>query len=170
MKKLTSVLFLLLVMISQMTNIACATEENPVVYHKNNIVNQVLIEYNAIAEHSISSEMVKAGVRKNNANMSCNGVWIQIWEANNGEPSIDFDVDAAEDDTMIFPVFRDFAKVMNPLFTDEQIDEVWKELQSGRYEPYDYLYFENTKMSYWKSQLNNGKYRYSVSLSKTDTK
>lgn len=164
MKKSIGSLIALLLIVLQFTAVANETESSPIVYHSNAVINQLLIDYNAIAEYPILPEQVEPGVRRNNADAPCNGVWLRMWEANNGEPSIDFRVDSAKNDKHIFPIFRDFAKVMNSEFSDKQLEKIWKELQSGKYEGYDYYRYENIKASYWKKKYDNGKYQYSISL------
>lgn len=136
-------------------------EEEVVKYHKDKGVNQILVDYNKIAEIKITPDMVQDGAYNNNANISVNEVWVQIYNSSNGL-FVDYS-DEANSDEHIYPLFRDFSKALNPSLTDEIISNAWKELQTGKYDYYSNKYdLSGIEIAYMTSKLNNGQLKYTI--------
>ena len=128
-------------------------------YHNNEYINKLLTDYNAIAEYPITPEMVQKGAYNSTANVSCNGVWIRISATSNNGIFVDYDDEAANDET-IQPIFRDFCKALNSEITDDDVDSVWEILQTEKYQNYNAYNFEGVECTYAESLLVNGEHRY----------
>lgn len=137
--------------------------EDTVVYHKDEGLNQLLIDYNAIAEIPISPEMVDNGVYFFECNITVNEVYIQLYNSSTGL-FVDF-YDEAASDASIYPLFRDFAKALKSELTDKVIEQAWNELKSNNYDYYTDKYdMGGIKASYDDMKLNNGTFSYSIKL------
>ncbi len=137
-------------------------EEKVVVkYHNNKHINKLLTDYNTIAEYPITPEMVQNGAYNFTANISCNGVWIRISATSNNGIFVDYN-DEAANDTTIQPIFRDFCKALNSEIKDDDVDSVWKILQTEKYQNYNPYIFEGIECTYGESPLVNGEHRYIV--------
>ena len=130
-------------------------------YHGNEAVNQLLTDYNEIAEVAISPDMVQNGAYNFNANISVDGVWVQIYSGNG--LFVDYS-DEAESDDHIYPLFRDFTKSLNQSLTDDEINTAWKELQTGKYNNYYTSKYNlgGIQITYKTEKLNNGANRYTI--------
>ena len=161
MKKISMFLGLFLALIGGVC-FGCAEENR---YCKNEVLNGIIEEYDSIAEFPL--ENVKNGVRKNNALASCNNVWISMWEIREERISLQFTIEDY-DNTAIFPVLRDFSKVLKDDIQDEYIDGAWEEVQNGKYDAYKCLRVGTLGFSYCERKLEGGKYRIVVNLERRE--
>lgn len=134
-------------------------EEETILYHNDSVINRLIIDYNGVAEFPIDQNHIGNGAYNFSANASCNGVWIIIY--NSKRLFVDFSIQDF-DDTHIYPILRDFFKVMDENLTDEKIADGWKELKTGKYIAYNYYGIGNIECSCWIQKLNNGKISYLV--------
>lgn len=88
-------------------------------YHKDDMINKLLTEYNKVAEVKIPPNTVSGGAYSSSAITSCNGVYIMFY-SNSGGVFIDYQLEA-KNDSRLFTVFRDFAKAMNPNLADSEL-------------------------------------------------
>ncbi len=115
------------------------------VYHQDDNIERLITEYNQVAEFKIGENNIRQGAYDFNACVSCNGLWIMIYDSS--KMYIDFSIDAY-DDTRIYPVFRDFCKTLNKNLTDDDILSGWNELRTGKYKAYHYFYLGGIQCSY----------------------
>lgn len=143
-----------------------ATEENTeatntVKYHGNEQVNNLLTDYNAVAECPITPEMVENGAYNYSANVSCNGVWIMVYATSNNGIFVDYQDEAASDKN-VKQLFKGFCKALNADITDEDVNVAWAALQTGQYKNYNAYDFEGIECTYVESLLANGEHRYII--------
>lgn len=115
------------------------------IYNPDDNIEKLIAEYNQISEFKIGENNIRQGAYDFSACASCNGVWIMIYDST--KMYVDFSVDAYND-SQIYPVFRDFCKVLNKNLTDEEILAGWNELQTGKYKAYNYYYIGGIQCSY----------------------
>lgn len=127
-------------------NEAREVEENKKnIYNPDDNIERLITEYNQISEFKIGENNIRQGAYDFNACASCNGVWIMIYDST--KMYVDFSIDAY-DDSRIYPIFRDFCKVLNKNLTDEEILAGWSELQTGKYKAYNYFCLGGIQCSY----------------------
>lgn len=115
------------------------------IYNPDDNIEKLITEYNQISEFKIGENNIRQGAYDFNACASCNGVWIMIYDSS--KMYIDFSIDA-NDDSRIYPVFRDFCKTLNKNLSDDEIFAGWSELQTGRHGAYNYFYIGGIQCSY----------------------
>lgn len=128
-------------------------------YHSNDVINQLIKDYNKNAECIIEKGTVQNGAYPTSAHLSCNGVWISIYDSLN--LYVDFNIETWSD-AEIFVVFRDFLTTMDDTINENDIINGWKELQTGKYTGYNYYYIGNVQCSYWEHEISNGMKNYTV--------
>ena len=126
-------------------------------YVNDDLLNQLIIDYNENAEFKI--EQSRTGAYPFNAIMMCNSVYIMAYNSN--AVYVDFSIEDW-DDSNIYPVFRDFLKTMDSSLSDDMIYFGWNELLTGKYIGYKYYDIGEIECSCWVNQVSNGKYSYTV--------
>lgn len=120
-------------------------EDKENIYNPNDNIERLITEYNQISEFKIGENNIRQGAYDFSACASCNGVWIMIYDSS--KMYIDFSIDA-NDDSRIYPVFRDFCKTLNKNLSDEEILSGWNELETGKYKAYKYFYIGGIQCDY----------------------
>ena len=123
------------------------------------IINQLLIEYNQNAEFKITADDVKNGAYYENAIASCNGVYVMIYNSN--DIFVDLSIEDL-DDSHIYPVFRDFMKTLDLKVTNDDIYSGWCDLLTGKYTGYNYRNIGDVQCLCWVNKVNNGKLSYTI--------
>lgn len=139
-------------------------DTNTIKYHSNKTINKLINNFNEILvegeEIQITQDMVRKGAYDFSATISINGVWIIVYDSSNGL-SVDYQLESA-DDTPISSLFYRFVKATNSDITDDEISLAWSELQTNKYQNYNYYNFDKFECTYAKQQLVNGEYRYTI--------
>ena len=134
-----------------------ATEEETNEFVNDDVLNQLISDYNSISEYDI--EQWETGAYPFNAIMSCNGVYIMAYNSN----SVFVDLSIEDwDDSRIYPVFRDFIKTLDNSVTDEEVSAGWNELLTGKYIGYKYYDIGSVECMCWVKNMNNGTISYTV--------
>ena len=111
-------------------------------------LNHFFQKYNEIAEYPFEEEQIQQGNVKAKALISTGDFYIEMVNSRNGlEILID---DGPEESVALYPVFRDFLKVMDDSLSDEQIKQAWSDIKKiGTKYMYDGNYTLNSlKMNY----------------------
>ena len=111
-------------------------------------LNHFFQKYNEIAEYPFEEEQIQQGNVKAKALISTGDFYIEMVNSQNGlEILID---DGPEESVALYPVFRDFLKVMDDSLSDEQIKQAWSDIKKiGTKYMYDGNYTLNSlKMNY----------------------
>ena len=144
--------------------VSCQQSTNTIKYHSNKTINKLINNFNEILvedeDIKITQDMVGKGAYDFSANISINGVWITVYDSSNGL-FVDYQLEAA-DDTPISSLFYKFIKATNSNVTDDEISLAWSELQTEKYQNYDYYEFDKFQCTYSKQKLVNGDYRYTI--------
>lgn len=136
-------------------------------------LNELIKCYNKIAEYQINEndfEKINSLDRPiSTATITFdNGVYV-IAKYNNYNHTIFIDYqEEGNDDTNIYPIFRDFVKSTISIITDEEVEIAWIELQSGNYQYYTEYDLCGIKCTYSTQLLTNGKKRYYLKTSCDD--
>ncbi|MCD8368290.1 MAG: hypothetical protein LUC48_09760 [Clostridiales bacterium] len=96
-------------------------------------VNNLLVQYNAVAEYAVSPENVEKGNVRTKAIISLEGLYIEIVNSNRGFVTISID-DTDELKDVLYSVFRDFLTAINADFSEEDILIMWNDIQNDNYE------------------------------------
>lgn len=163
MKKVLSLL-LTISLVFVLCSCQQSIDTNTIKYHSNKTINKLINNFNEILvedeEVEITQDMVRKGAYDFSANISVNGVWITIYDSSNGL-FVDYQLESA-DDTPISSLFYRFIKATNSNITDDEISLAWSELQTNKYQNYNYYNFDKFQCTYAKQQLVNGEYRYTI--------
>lgn len=111
-------------------------------------LNHFFQKYNEIAEYPFEEEQIQQGNVRTKALISTGDFYIEMVNSQNGlEILID---DGPEESAALYPVFRDFLKVMDDSLFDEQIEQAWSDIKEiGTKYMYDGNYALNSlKMNY----------------------
>lgn len=142
---------------------------NPFPNTEEYIVNNTLLRYNEIAEFPIDDEFiddmkeVERPLGKANITIS-NGVYFIIrYNDYNRTLFIDYQEETT-DDSGLYAVMRDMIKAVNPNIKDEDIEIMWRELETGKYSNYygDKYEIAGFDINFSSNKLNNGQTRYSI--------
>lgn len=131
--------------------------EEPNKYVNDDILNQLIDDYNEIAEFKL--EQWETGAYPFSATMMCNGVYIMAYNSN----SIFVDLSIEDwSDSRIYPVFRDFMKTLDNSVADDEISVGWNELLTGKYIGCNYYDIGSVECMCWVKTMNNGAISYTV--------
>lgn len=136
------------------------SEENSNEFVDDDVLNQLILDYNAISEYDI--DQCSNGTYPFNAIMSCNGVYIMAY--NSTSVFVDLSIEDWND-SRIYPVFRDFMKALDNTVSDDEIFTGWGELLTGEYIGYRYYNIGSIECMCWVKTMNNGTISYAVKTS-----
>ncbi len=143
---------------------SCQQSTNTVKYHSSKTINKLINNFNEILLEDenveITQDMVSKGAYDFSANIRVNDVGIIIYDSSNGL-FVDYRLESA-DDTPISSLFYKFIKATNSNVTDDEISLAWSELQTEKYQNYEYYEFDKFQCTYSKQKLVNGEFRYTV--------
>lgn len=134
------------------------------VYHENVGIDQVIDDYNKIAEIKITPDMVSKGSYSVNANILVDDVSIIIYNTESSI-SIDYSYEGKSDDA-IYPLFRDFSKVLKPKLTDKKIKKAWKEIKEGDYINNSFYSLKGIEITYITGEVDKEKNHYLIRTKK----
>ncbi len=135
-------------------------DENEIKYHGNKTINKLITDYNSLAEVTITPDMVSNGAYSFNAKVNVNGVSLLIYKSDAGV-FIDYSQEAKHD-SHIYPLFRDFAKTLNPDITNDEIQMGFAELRTGNWKNYTKYNMNGIECTYLAQKLTDGKIRYTI--------
>ncbi len=135
-------------------------------------VNNVLLNYDKIAEYPIGEEFIRELKEIGRPlGRTCitvsNGVYFIIrYNDYNKTLFIDYQ-EETNDDSGILSVMRDLIKATNPEINDEEIYEMWKELKTGNYSSYygEKYNLKGFEVTFTTAKINNGQTRYDIKTS-----
>ncbi len=137
-----------------------SANQEEVRYHNDEGINQMIIDYNNIAEVPITKDMISKAAYDDHAIVTINGIWIELTDNSYGQ-FVDIK-DEVQDDEPIYVVFRDFMKVLDTSLDDEVIAKGWEDLKTNKYQAYNYYDLGNIQISCWVENLNNESNRYTI--------
>lgn len=116
------------------------------IYHENVGIDQLIDDYNKIAKIKITPDMVSKGSYSINANITVNDVSIIIFNTESSM-SIDYSYEGKSDDA-IYPLFRDFSKVLKNKLTNKKIKKAWNEIKEGDYKNNSFYSLKGIEVTY----------------------
>lgn len=146
------------------------TEENnedvsePIKYHRDKRVNEIITRYNEIADIKVSPENVESINYGNTARIIYgDGLVVDITHNSGGVLMAEIN-DESSSDAAVTTALRLVTKAIDDEISDEELDKAINELRQGDYTYYTPLTLHNLKCSYQTQLLSNGETRYEVVL------
>ena len=128
---------------------ATQVEEETMIYFKTDKgLNRFFSEYASIAEYPFEPDNIKQGNIRTKALISAGDLYIELVNSKDGL-TICIDDGKKVSDTL-YPVFRDFLRVLDGSLSDEQIEQAWADIKEiGTKYLYDGAYsLGNLKLTY----------------------
>ena len=107
-------------------------EQEPALFEERHI-NELLENYNAIAEYKIPPEKIEKGNIKTKANIYFEEMDIEIVYSSDGFVSVNI-CDRQEPDETMYPIFRDFVIAVNSELTEDDVKQAWSDIQNEFFE------------------------------------
>lgn len=133
-------------------------------------INILIKNYNEIAEYLIDEQLIsdieELGRPLSKLSITLeNGVYV-LMRYNDYSQTLYLQYQQeGSDDSEIYPVFRDFIRAKDDSISNDEIEEVWSELQTGNYSYYNSFSFNKIECSYLKQTLIDGRKRYYIKTS-----
>jgi hypothetical protein len=107
--------------------------QNQVLFESDDLVNQLLCDYNDIAEFPFQPDEISRGNIPAKAIISSNDLYIVVVANRDKNVSISI-ASKDEQNQEFYPVFRDFATAINDNISHKELKKAWSDIQSGQYE------------------------------------
>lgn len=148
----------------QTTAIGESEYESEYTFHRLPSIEQLILDYNAIAEVPVTVDMLHDSSIRNTLYVSCNGVWITIFESFD-ELWVKFQIDA-DTDIAYYPIYRDFLAALGAVFANDDFLALWEE-QIITLGVMDDLTIDGLLCTYNDMAIDGGKFRYTGSIRKS---
>lgn len=134
-------------------------------YHRDEIINEIIIRYNDITEYPLTSDQV--GSRQMNSQAYIyysNGVVVNITHASLSD-SLVFSIEAEHaDDTVLFEMLAEWCMAIDPTLSYEEITEDYNAVKNKDWDDTSTYYINTMTIRYWDTQVSNGLHSYRVLL------
>lgn len=131
------------------------------VYHQNIGVDNLIADYNKIAEIEITPDMVSDGTYGIDTNILVDNVSVIIINSNDSL-SVDYSYEGKSDEA-IYPLFRDFSKALNPSLTNKKIKNAWSEIKKGNYTNTSFYNLKGIEITYITGEVDEKNNHYIIS-------
>lgn len=107
--------------------------QTQVLFESDETVNQLLCDYNDIAEYPFQVDEIKRGNIRAKAIIVSNDLYSEVVVSRHGTVSIRI-TSKDEENPAFYPTFRDFALALNGDITPQELEKAWEDIQTDWYE------------------------------------
>lgn len=134
-------------------------------YHRDEIINGIIVRYNDIAEYPLTSDEV--GSRQMNSQAVVyysNGVAVTITHASLSD-SLQFEITAEHpDDTIIFEMLAEWCMAIDPTLTYDEVVDDYNAVKNKNWDDFSTYYMNTMTIQFWDTPVSNGMHSYRILL------